>query len=258
VGEQASLALHTTGLLEAERAAVDRLTDLDRLKSTFVAAVSHELRTPLTAILGFSELLAEEIDDPRLSHYLDDLRRESAVLEALIGNLLDTSRLEAGMLRLNVHPIDLTATIDQAIDVVAHAHPGRTIRRHLPEGSRPIAADGVRLRQVFINLVENAAKYSPEGTVIDVTVWDDEARNSGRVDITVDDEGPGIPAEERARVFERFRRLAGHEARPGTGIGLYVVKALVEAHGGSVVVEDGPQGWGTRFRVSLPIQLESA
>lgn len=253
VGEQASLALHTTSLLEAERAAVDRLTELDRLKNTFVAAVSHELRTPLTAILGFSELLAEEVVDPGLSRHLDDLRREAAVLEALIGNLLDTSRLEAGLLRLNIHPVDLSTTIEQAIEVVRHAHPDRVLRSHTPGSLAPIQADGVRLRQVFINLIENAAKYSPENTVVDITVAGERIEAGVRwIDITVDDEGPGIAPEERQRVFERFRRLATHEESPGTGIGLYVVRALIEAHGGSVVVEDGPQGWGTRFRITLP------
>ncbi len=253
LGEQASLALHTTSLLEAERAAVDRLTELDRLKNTFVAAVSHELRTPLTAILGFSELLAEEIDDPVLASHIADLRHESAVLEALIGNLLDTSRLEAGLLRLNVHPVDVVATIDQAIDVVRHAQPHREVRFHAPERLHPIAADGVRLRQVFINLIENAAKYSAEGTPIDVTVWPDAPVESGDwLEVTVDDRGPGIPEEERRRVFERFRRLDGHRQSPGTGIGLYIVKALVEAHGGTIAIEDGPDGAGSRFRVRLP------
>lgn len=252
LGEQASLALHTTSLLEAERAAVERLTELDKLKNTFVAAVSHELRTPLTAILGFSELLAEEIDDPVLSGHIADLRHESAVLEALIGNLLDTSRLEAGLLKLNVHPVDVPATIAQAIDVVRHAQPHREVRFHSPEQLRPITADGVRLRQVFINLLENAAKYSVAGTPIDVTVWPEGAEAPGWLEVTVDDRGPGIPEEERVRVFERFRRLDGDRQSPGTGIGLYVVKALVEAHGGTVGIEDGPDGVGSRFRVRIP------
>ncbi len=259
LGEQASLALHTTSLLEAERAAVDRLTELDRLKNTFVAAVSHELRTPLTAILGFSELLAEEIDDPALAGHIADLRHESAVLEALIGNLLDTSRLEAGLLRLNVHPVDVAATITQAIEVVRHAQPHREVRFHAPERLRPIPADGVRLRQVFINLIENAAKYSAEGTPIDVTVWPDVPPGPGGwLEVTVDDRGPGIPEEERLRVFERFRRLDGHRQSPGTGIGLYVVKALVEAHGGTITIENGPDGAGSRFRVRLPMGSSDA
>jgi signal transduction histidine kinase len=253
VGEQASLALHTGSLLEAERATVDRLTEIDQLKSTFVAAVSHELRTPLTAILGFAELLAEEIEAPMLVAHLDDLRSEGAVLESLIGNLLDTSRLEAGLLRLNLHPIDLTATLRRAIEVVGHGHPSRDVRMFVVDDAGPVVGDGERLRQVFINLIENAAKYSPASGVIDVTVAaEHDSSGTGWIEVTVDDEGPGIPEGDRLRVFERFRRLAADEASPGTGIGLYVVKAVVEAHGGTVTVEDGPQGWGTRFRVRLP------
>lgn len=257
VGEQASLALHTTSLLEAERAAVDRLTELDALKNSFLATVSHELRTPLTAILGFSELLAEEIHDPELAPHLDDLRREASVLEALIGNLLDTSRLEAGLLQLNVHPVDLGASIAQAVEVVGHGHPGRQIVFKAPDELRPIAADGTRLRQVFINLIENASKYSPNASTVRVTIWpvqDDGDRSW--IDVTIDDAGPGIPRSERTRVFERFRRLSTHERAPGTGIGLYIVKALVEAHGGAITVEDPPELPGSRFRVRLPIAAD--
>ncbi|MFQ5554235.1 MAG: sensor histidine kinase [Acidimicrobiia bacterium] len=259
VGEQASLALHMTSLLEEERATVDRLTGLDRLKNTFLAAVSHELRTPLTAIVGFSDLLAEEIDDPDLTSYLDDLRRESAVLEALIGNLLDTSRLEAGMLRLNVRPVDLAAMVRQAIDVVKHGQPDREIEFVVGERTRPLLADGVRLRQVFINLIENAVKYSPATAPVCVTIGDggiDSGRS--RIEVTIDDGGAGIPEQAREAIFERFVRLPEHERHSGTGIGLYVVKALVEAHGGRVVIEEPPDGNGTRFRVVLPVEADPA
>jgi signal transduction histidine kinase len=244
---QASLSLHTALLLEAERSTVTRLEELDQLKTSFVAAVSHELRTPLTAIVGFAEILAERILDGEDREFLEDIRRESSVLESLIANLLDSSRLEAGMLELDQEPCDIRRIVQEAIGVVEHGYPERRIEvRPIPDLG-PVLADPVRLRQVLLNIVENAVKYSPDGTSVEVSVI-------GRhdfIEFIVDDEGPGIPPEQRDLIFERFHRLAGNE-KPGSGIGLYLVRALVEAHGGTIDVLDGTRGYGTRFVVCIP------
>jgi signal transduction histidine kinase len=254
IAAQAALSLHTAALLEGERAAVARLEDLDRLKTAFVAAVSHELRTPLTAIVGFSEILSEEISAEGPIEYIENMRREAAVLEALIGNLLDTSRLEAGMLQLNLSTIDVNSVVSEAAAVVRHSHADRALELILPPDRVMIIGDSPRLRQVFVNLLENAAKYSPPGSPIELTVWPSVATPSGTMlEIAVDDRGPGIPVEHREAVFERFHRLASHSGKPGTGIGLYLVKALVEAHGGSIKVHDNPCGVGARFLVRLPV-----
>ena len=256
IAAQAALSLHTAALLEGERAAVARLEDLDRLKTAFVAAVSHELRTPLTAIVGFSEILSEEIDASGPSEYIESMRREAAVLEALIGNLLDTSRLEAGMLQLNTAVIDAKAVVGEAAAVVGHSHADRDIRLRLPDGDVEIIGDSPRLRQVFVNLLENAAKYSPLGTPIDLTIWKSVPTPDGpMLEVAIDDLGSGIAPEHRDAVFERFHRLATHSGKPGTGIGLYLVKALVLAHGGTIVIYDNPGGTGARFVVRLPIGI---
>ncbi len=253
LASQAALSLHTAKLLESERAAVARLEDLDRLKNDFVAAISHELRTPLTAIVGFSAILSEQVDDARLKSFIEDIRRESSVLEAMIGNLLDTSRLEAGRLRLNLRPVSLAAVAAEASEVVRHGHPERTIvvdSENAPDG---LLVDPQRLRQVLVNLLENAAKYSPEHLPIELHA----EMTASAVLVHVDDHGPGIAPEHREVIFQRFHRLGTDEAKPGTGIGLYLVRALVEAHGGSITVSDRPNGSGARFTVRLPVPVSA-
>jgi signal transduction histidine kinase len=253
---QASLSLHTASLLETERSSVARLEELDRLKTAFVGAVSHELRTPLTAVIGYGEILAEQSEDPTIAIFVDEMRREAGVLESMIGNLLDTTRLEAGMLQLNRTTIDLAEIVRRAIEVVVHGHRARTI--NLTELGKPatVTGDAARLRQVFVNLVENAAKYSPGDQPIDVTIdWGLYSALGAIVRITVDDHGSGVPANQRDAIFQRFHRLAADGGTPGTGIGLYLVRALVEAHGGVAEVVDRPGATGARFVVNLPVDL---
>lgn len=253
---QAALSLHTASLLETERSSVSRLEELDRLKTAFVGAVSHELRTPLTAVIGYGEILAEQSDDPTIAIFVDEMRREAGVLESMIGNLLDTTRLEAGMLQLNRTAVDPVEIIRRAIEVVIHGHRTRTI--NLTESGTPAecTGDAARLRQVFINLIENAAKYSPGDQPIDVIVdWGVYSSIGAVVKITVDDQGTGVPVNQRDAIFQRFHRLAADGGTPGTGIGLYLVRALVEAHGGTAEVIDRPGSTGARFVVELPVDL---
>lgn len=254
---QAALSLHTASLLETERSTVARLEDLDRLKTAFVGAVSHELRTPLTAVIGYGEILAEHTDDPTIGMFVDEMRREAGVLESMIGNLLDTTRLEAGMLQLNREVIEIPEIVERAIEVVRHAHRKRRIS-FSELGARGVCSgDAARLRQVFVNLIENAAKYSPSEMPIDVSVeWGVLTSLGPVVRIIVDDRGPGIPSSQRSAIFERFHRLAADGGTPGTGIGLYLVRALVEAHGGAVEVVDQPDGEGARFIVDLPVDVD--
>ncbi len=244
---QAALSLHTVGLLESERTSVQQLEELGRQKTGFVASVSHELRTPLTAIIGFSEILGEWLEEDRLREFIDDVRREAVVLEGIIGNLLDTSRLEAGVLHLDRVELDLPKLVAESAEVVRHTYPSRRIDVEVAPRVQQVAGDPVRVRQILVNLLENAAKYSPEGTPITVAV----SNRSAGVAIQVADQGPGIPAQYRAQVFERFFRLEGVHGQPGTGIGLYLVRELTEAHGGTVEIDDGPDG-GCRVEVVLP------
>jgi signal transduction histidine kinase len=252
IAAQAALSLHTALLLEQERATVSRLEELGDLKTQFVASVSHELRTPLTAIIGYTELMLEILDDPTLRTYLDDMRRESTALEALINDLLDTSRIESGTLRLEIKIDDPVRALHEAVELVRHTHPGRAVSVDVEAGTGTIPIDHGRLRQIITNLLDNAVKYSPEDSVVSVVMRRvTDAQRGEHVEVTVSDRGPGIPVGQREAVFQRFNRL--HTAtHAGTGIGLYLVRALVEAHGGSVKVADGVGGGGSRFIVRLP------
>lgn len=244
VASQGAAAIGLARLLASERAANERLAELDRLKTAFVATVSHELRTPLTSIVGFTQVLPELVDG-EASEFVNLMARESLHLESLIANLLDTSRLEAGILDIRQDRVDVTRVAREAVDLVSHLHPEVVLDGRIDPAIEMFAGDAARLRQVFVNLLENACKYG--GHQVRMAVSSDGAW----VHIDVEDDGPGIPVEARQSVFDRFHRLhAGQES--GTGIGLYLVKALVEAHGGEVGVTDGPRLGGAWFTVRIP------
>ena len=253
VASQGAAAIGLTRSLARERAAVARLQELDDLKTTLVASVSHELRTPLTTIIGFGALLPDYVDDAEGLEHVALIQRESAHLEALISNLLLASRLEAGVLEYRRDRLDLGEVITEAAHLIGRLSPEREIRMEL-EGSLVVEkGDRGTLRQVFTNLIENAVKYSPTGTPIEIA-----AETDGKhIQVTVADRGPGIPADEREAIFERFRRGRNH-AEQGTGIGLYLVRELVAAHGGTVWVEDRPDGGGAKFVITLPTRLVEA
>ncbi len=245
---QGALSLSTVAVLETERTSVNRLEELGRQKTGFVATVSHELRTPLTAIIGFSEILNEWLEEDRLREFVDDVRREAVVLEGIIGNLLDTSRLEAGVLHIDRVEIDLHRLAAESVEVVRHSYPSRDITFDIPGSLPAMTGDPVRVRQILVNLLENAAKYSPERTPVRL-----HAEPAGEnVAVIVEDAGPGIPEQYREQVFHRFFRLEGAHGKPGTGIGLYLVRELTEAHGGSVEIGSGADGVGCRVEVRLP------
>lgn len=254
VARQASIALANVARLEAEREALHRLEELDRLKSGFVASLSHGLRTPLTALVGYSELLAERsAEDPSLS-FAEDMRREAAQLHTLIGNLLDASRLEAGMLQLNPRPIDGVAMVTEAAEAARHAHPNRRVEVDAAVERFAMVADAERVRQVLAILLDNGLRYSPHHEAVHVTIepsaeFGPRGTLQNGLRIHVDDRGPGVPADERERIFERFAQV--RDDIEGTGIGLFLARELVRAHGGVIDVIDRPEG-GTRFSVWMP------
>ena len=247
VAAQGAAAIGLTRSLARERNAVARLQELDDLKTTLVASVSHELRTPLTTIIGFGSLLPDYVSDPEGLEHVALIQRESAHLEALISNLLLMTRLEARALEYRRERVDIASVVTEAAGLIGSLSPERDIFIDVA-GSLPIeAGDRGTLRQVFTNLIENAVKYSPEGEPVEVTAAGDGAA----VEVTVADRGPGIPFDQREAIFERFHRGSNHSEQ-GTGIGLYLVRALVEAHGGTVRVEDRKNGPGVQFVVTLP------
>jgi K+-sensing histidine kinase KdpD len=250
VAAQGAAAIGLTRSLARERAAVARLQELDNLKTTLVASVSHELRTPLTTIIGFGALLPDYLDDPEALEHVAMIQRESAHLEALISNLLLASRLEAGALEYRRDRLDLGGVITEAAELIARLFPERQIDVRLDGPLVLDSGDQGTLRQVFTNLIENAVKYSPSDTLVEVTAEGD----GEQIVVTVADRGPGIPFDEREVIFERFRRGKNH-AEQGTGIGLYLVRALVAAHGGTVHMAERDDGIGSKFVTAIPVRF---
>jgi signal transduction histidine kinase len=230
--------------------ATARLAEMDRLKSDFVALASHELRTPLTALQGFSELLATRPFAPdEVRRLAEIIRGEIERLGRIVSDFLDLARLERGLApsirRAVVDPAPLIAA---AVELFRRTRTTHRLELHV-EGVLPhVDADADALDRVLKNLIGNALKYSPPGSCVRVRAH----AADGVVAVDVDDEGPGIPAEERARIFEPYYRARNTATLgPGTGLGLSVVKSLVEAHGGSVRADAAP-GAGTRMTVTLP------
>jgi two-component system sensor histidine kinase KdpD len=230
--------------------ATARLAEMDRLKSEFVALASHELRTPLTVLQGFSELLATRSFAPAEVRRLAEMMRgEIERLGRIVSDFLDLARLERGLappIRRAV--LDPAPLIVGAVELFRRTRTTHRLELHV-EGALPrVDADADALDRVLKNLIGNALKYSPPGSCVRVRA----RAGDGVVAVDVEDEGPGIPADERARVFEPYYRARDTAALgPGTGLGLSVVKSLVEAHGGTVHAEAAP-GTGTRMTVILP------
>ena len=231
------------------------ITDLrraDQIRRDFVANVSHELRTPLTAIRGYLEALSEDDADPEESRrFLAIITRQTERMERLVRDLLRLARLDAGQETLEIVDCE-TRTLAQS--VVADLGPAAAERRQRIEiaiagDAAIVRGDPAKLHDAIRNLVSNAISYAPEQTTIRIDV----ARTADRIAISVSDEGPGLPDEDMARVFERFYRVDKSRARDpgGTGLGLAIVKHLVELHGGAVGAENRAEG-GARFTVTLP------
>jgi two-component system phosphate regulon sensor histidine kinase PhoR len=232
---------------------VTRLKQLENMRREFVANVSHELRTPLSLIHGYSETLLDGAkNDPELSaRFIQKIDKQSQRLLFLIEDLLNISRLESGRVALNLQTVDLREMARRSLDDLAPqaAAVRASLINDIP-ASTLVTADGARLHQVFFNLVENAIKYGKPGGVVRVS---SRLLESGRIEVSVVDDGPGIPTEAIGRIFERFFRVDRARSREtgGTGLGLSIVKHIVQAHGGEVRVESRPPG-GASFFFTLP------
>jgi signal transduction histidine kinase len=247
LAEQAGLAMERARLYASEREAAERLRELDRLRSEFVSTVSHELRTPLTAIEGFAQTLRNrwrQVPDELRDEMIERLVDNSRSLEHLITHLLDFGRLERGEFHVQPEPHDVGELVHRALANMVHELSGHRVVTDIPEGLA-VDADRFAFDRILGNLLSNAAKFSPEGSVIEVAA----ERRGGEVVLTVRDHGPGIPNGAVDRVFERFYR--GHQWTRGTGIGLAVAKDLTELHGGTISASNAPDG-GAAFVVVLP------
>jgi signal transduction histidine kinase len=236
---------------EAARAAT--LEELSRLKSELVSIASHELRTPIAGIVGYSDLLLHDPDasvDQR-QRWLAIINRQGEHLAALVDNLLDVSRIESGALTLEARPVDLPTLLPSVVEPLAAASSRHAVVADVVPDARWVQADPGKLRQILANLVGNAIKYSPGGGRVTITAR--RQAGSDQVDLSVADQGIGIPREHLGRIFERFQRVDGATTRhiQGTGLGLYIVRQLVLLHGGTIRVES-EVGRGSTFHVTLP------
>jgi signal transduction histidine kinase len=254
LADQAALLLRNARLYEELQRSYERLRDVQRNRDHFLQNVNHELRTPLTAILGWSEILTEDRPDPETSATaMAQIRRSAQFLLVLISDLLDLSRYEEGKAKLEAVETDLASVVAEAVEPVSVMAEGKGILLAIdaPEpGTSIVRVDPVRMRQVLWNLLHNAVKYTPRGGRIDVTARSGE---SG-VDFVVKDTGAGVDPNDLPFIFERYRQsdARSERAHRGMGIGLSLVKAFVELHGGTVTVES-PPGRGATFRVHIPI-----
>ncbi len=230
-----------------------RLREADELKQTLLSVISHELKTPVSIIKGYAGTLAREDadwDKNTLTEGLAVIEEEADRLDQLITNLLEASRLQAGGLKLQLSYLNLADMAKTAVENLQSTTNKHTFAIDFPENWPVIQGDFERLRQVLTNLIGNAIKYSPEGGLIKVG----GVAGKSTVRLYVSDEGIGIPPADQERIFERFHRVDNRLARqtPGTGLGLFLVRAVVEAHRGRVWVKSTP-GQGSVFWVELPI-----
>jgi signal transduction histidine kinase len=222
------------------------LEETDRARQELLANVSHELRTPLSSILTGSTALLGRADLAPARDELASIAAEARRLGRLVGDMLEMARIEGGALDLHREPIDVSEAVQAAVDRLHRHSPERPVRWDAGAAAPvQVLADWDRLAQILDNLIGNADRLAPPGTPLIIDV----AAAGGAVEIGVVDAGPGVPAEMRERIFDRFVR--GGDSAPGTGLGLPIVRALVEAQGGRVWLEH-PPGGGARFAFSLP------
>jgi signal transduction histidine kinase len=254
LGRLVATAVQNIRAYESERKTVDELRRLSALRADFVSLVSHELRTPMAAVIGAARTLQQrwrELTPAQRESFLDLIAGETNRLATLIGDVLDTSRIEAGTFSFRFGDVDLGELVR---DSVATAQLGQDEVRLEAEVRDPVPrvhGDADRLRQVVMNLLDNAIKYSPEGGEVQVRVHSDD----GRVRVDVRDSGPGIAADDQKLIFEKFGRVVtpGGGTQPGTGLGLFIARSIAEAHGGALDVRSAPEQ-GATFTLELPLQ----
>ncbi|MFN8532794.1 MAG: ATP-binding protein [Dehalococcoidia bacterium] len=232
--------------------------EAEDLQATFFSVISHELKTPIAVIRGYADLVADSPDgqDPvQLRRQMRVIQDESERLSRMVENLLEATRIQSGALELNPEPIALAALIGPLVRRLRRVGGDRRIVVQAPPDLPPVLGDGQRIEEVLTNLIDNAIKYSPAGGRITISIVPTPAE----IVIRVSDQGEGVPEHERGRIFERFSRLDSRVVRKakGAGLGLFICKAIVEAHGGRIWVEGSAEG-GATFAFSLPREWPAA
>ena len=256
VTDQVLARRNSDRLRDAEQHARQDAEAANRLKDEFLATMSHELRTPLNAILGWASLLRRNPEDRKnVERGLATIERNAHSQARLIEDVLDVSRIISGKLRLDVRRANITAIVSAALDVVRPAADARRVQlviEHDADQAIELVGDADRLQQVIWNLLSNAVKFTPPGGRVSVRV----ERVRSLVQLTVTDSGVGIPGEHLPFVFERFRQVDSSTTRKygGLGLGLAIVRHLVELHGGQVAAASSGEGQGATFTVELPVR----
>jgi len=252
LGRLVASAVQNIRAYEAERRTVEELRRLSALRADFVSLVSHELRTPMAAVIGSARTLQQrwrELTATQRESFLDLIAGETGRLATLIGDVLDTSRIEAGTFSFRFGDVDLGDLVRDSVATAELSSDEVQVRAEVRDPLPSVRGDHERLRQVLMNLIDNAIKYSPAGDDVEVRAYAED----GRVRIDVIDRGPGIAREDQRLIFEKFGRVTTGNARPGTGLGLFIARSIAEAHGGTLEVSSALDQ-GSTFTLDLPVQ----
>ena len=231
----------------------------DRLKSEFLSSMSHEIRTPLQTIIGFTELLAEELKGPLnqdQKRFVQHVHTDSLHLLKLINEILDLGKIEAGRIELRSETFDMSAAIEEVLCSIQPHGEAKSIRIESRLAARlTVHADCLRFKQILFNLLSNAVKFTPEGGAIRI----DASRRDNFVEIAVSDNGIGVGKHEHELIFDKFHQVSetNRGMHEGTGLGLAITKALVEQHGGRIWIDSEP-GKGSRFTFTIPAGAAAA
>ena len=250
LGRLVATAVQNLRTYEAERTTADELRRLSALRADFVSLVSHELRSPMAAVIGSARTLQQrwrELRPDQREAFLAVIGDETTRLSVLVGDVLDTSRIESGTFGYTFSDVDLAAIVRDSAAAAEIGQDEVRLSQELPTALPHVRGDAERLRQLMDNLISNAIKYSESGGEVKVHAQVDD----GHVVVRVRDTGPGIAPEHQAQIFEKFGR-AGGGVKPGTGLGLFLARSFAEAHGGTLTVDSQP-GEGATFTLRLPV-----
>jgi signal transduction histidine kinase len=253
LGRQVAWAVQNIRTYGAERNAAEELRRLSALRADFVSLVSHELRAPMASVIGCATTLRErwrELQPEQRESFLALIEQETGRLSNLIGDVLDTSRIEAGTFTYVFDDVDVGELVRETASMVALGNDEVNLQTQVKDPLPTVRGDRERLRQLLLNLMTNAAKYTVAGDDIEVSARTED----GLVTVSVSDHGPGIPPEQHRLVFEKFGRLnPGGKSKPGAGLGLFIARSIAEAHGGSLDLASAA-GAGTTFTLRLPVE----
>ncbi len=253
LGSRIGSIIESSRARERERALVQRLREADHTRSEFVSMLAHELKGPMTSIIGFANVLEErwrELEDAQRDRIIDMVSKEAGRLSRLVNDLLDLSRMDAGTLRYDMEPVAIQDILRSVLTVHTSLSRRHSLVDSIPEGLPKILGDPDRIRQVLLNLLTNAVRHSPEKSSVEII---GRAQSNGWVEVAVRDEGVGIRSADQKHLFSKFVDLKKPNwIQKGTGLGLYITKGIVEAHGGQIGVTS-EENQGATFTFTLPI-----